>query len=222
MPGSPALIQQAYPARAERSRAFGVWGSTAGIAASAGPLLGGVLVSTVGWRWVFIINLPVGAACLVLTLRHVARSPRLAARSLDWPAQCAVVAAVASLTSALNEAGRRGWTDPAVLTGVGLAVPAAAAFVVRPYRGSTAGDLRHAPGLPGAGRPGGGRIHPRLPAAGGPDDGSGIRYLLRAHRLDRHGDGCRALGHSGTASAFLTTRQIGSATGVALGGSLLA
>ncbi|MGW0188682.1 MFS transporter [Streptomyces sp. NPDC003362] len=131
VPGSLALIQQAYPARAERSRAFGVWGSMAGIAASAGPLLGGVLVSTVGWRWVFLINLPVGAVCVVLTLRHVARSPRLAARSLDWPAQCAVVAAVALLTSALNEAGRRGWTDPAVLAGVGLAVLAAAAFVVR-------------------------------------------------------------------------------------------
>ncbi|MEU1185473.1 MFS transporter [Streptomyces sp. NPDC005820] len=131
VPGSLALLQQAYPAPADRARAFGLWGSMAGIAASAGPLLGGLLVSTVGWRWVFLINLPVGAACLLLTLRHVARSPRHPARVMDWPAQCAVVAAVALLTAALNEAGRRGWSDPAVLAGMGLAVLAAAGFAVR-------------------------------------------------------------------------------------------
>ncbi|SED61039.1 MFS transporter [Streptomyces melanosporofaciens] len=131
VPGSLALLQQAYPAPAARSRAFGVWGSIAGIAASAGPLLGGLLVATVGWRWVFLINLPVGVACLVLTLRHVAPSDRLTGRALDWPAQCAVVAAVASLTAALNEAGRRGWSDPAVLAGVGLSVLAAMAFLMR-------------------------------------------------------------------------------------------
>ncbi|WP_089107105.1 MFS transporter [Streptomyces hyaluromycini] len=131
VPGSLALLQQAYPAPAARSRAFGLWGSMAGIAAAAGPLLGGLLVTTLGWRWVFLVNLPVGVACLVLTLRHVARSPRRTDRALDWPAQCAVVAAATLLTAALNEAGRRGWSDPAVLAGVGLAVLAAAAFAVR-------------------------------------------------------------------------------------------
>nr|WP_307623994.1 MFS transporter [Streptomyces sp. V3I7] len=131
VPGSLALLQEAYPAPAARSRAFGLWGSMAGIAASAGPLLGGLLVSTVGWRWVFLINLPVGVVCLALTLRYVAPSPRHADRSLDWPAQCAVLAAVALLTASLNEAGRRGWSDPAVLAGLGLTVVAAAAFVLR-------------------------------------------------------------------------------------------
>ncbi|MFF7755678.1 MFS transporter [Streptomyces sp. NPDC007971] len=131
VPGSLALLQQAYPAPAARSRAFGLWGSMAGIAASSGPLLGGLLVSTVGWRWVFLINLPVGVACLVLTLRHVARSPRHGDRAVDWPAQCAVVAAVALLTAAFNEAGRRGWSDPAVLAGAGLALLAVAAFALR-------------------------------------------------------------------------------------------
>lgn len=131
VPGSLALLQQTYPTPAERSRAFGLWGSMAGVAASAGPLLGGLLVSTVGWRWVFLINLPVGALCLLLTLRHVAPSPRRGDRTPDWPAQCAIVAAVVLLTSALNEAGRRGWSDPAVLAGLGLAVLAATGFAVR-------------------------------------------------------------------------------------------
>lgn len=131
VPGSLALLQQAYPVPAARSRAVGLWGSMAGIAASAGPLLGGLLVSTVGWRWVFLVNLPVGVACLTLTLRHVAPSRRRADRALDLPAQCAVVAAVALLTAVLNEAGRRGWSDPAVLAGAGLALLAVVAFAVR-------------------------------------------------------------------------------------------
>ncbi|MEW2284351.1 MFS transporter [Streptomyces sp. NPDC047841] len=141
VPGSLALLQEAYPEPAARSRAFGLWGSMAGIAASAGPLLGGLLVSTVGWRWVFLINVPVGAACLVLTARFVAPSPRHPDRAVDWPAQAAVVAAVTLLTAALNEAGRRGWSDPAVLAGLGLAALAVAGFALRER-------LARAPALP--------------------------------------------------------------------------
>ncbi|MFG2480687.1 MFS transporter [Streptomyces fagopyri] len=137
VPGSLALLQQAYPSPAERSRAFGLWGAMAGIAASAGPLLGGVLVTTVGWRWVFFINLPIGCACLLLTLRHVTPSPRHAGRSLDWPAQGAIFATVALLTAVLNEAGRRGWADPLILVGAGLCVLAAALFVLREHLART-------------------------------------------------------------------------------------
>lgn len=137
VPGSLALLQQAYPSPAERSRAFGLWGAMAGIAASAGPLLGGLLVTTVGWRWVFFINLPVGCACLLLTLRHVAPSPRHIGRSLDWPAQGAIFATVALLTAVLNEAGRRGWADPLILVGAGLCVLAAALFVLREHLART-------------------------------------------------------------------------------------
>ncbi|MET7745534.1 MFS transporter [Streptomyces sp. NPDC005385] len=137
VPGSLALLQQAYPSPAERSRAFGLWGAMAGIAASAGPLLGGLLVTTVGWRWVFFINLPVGCACLLLTLRHVAPSPRHIGRSLDWPAQGAIFATVALLTTVLNEAGRRGWADPLILVGAGLCVLAAALFVLREHLART-------------------------------------------------------------------------------------
>jgi DHA2 family methylenomycin A resistance protein-like MFS transporter len=105
----------------------------AGIAASAGPLLGGVLVTTIGWRWVFFINLPVGLACLLLTLRHVPASARRADRPVDWPAQLAIVATVALLITVLNEAGRRGWTDPLILAGGGLCLIAAAAFLLREH-----------------------------------------------------------------------------------------
>ncbi|WP_449341415.1 MFS transporter, partial [Streptomyces canarius] len=65
------------------------------------------------------------------TARSVAPSPRHPDRAVDWPAQAAVVAAVTLLTAALNEAGRRGWSDPAVLAGLGLAALAVAGFAVR-------------------------------------------------------------------------------------------
>ncbi len=131
VPGSLALLQQSYPSPADRSRAFGLWGSMAGVAATAGPLVGGLLVTTVGWRWVFFINLPVGCACLLLTLRHVAASARRSDRPIDWPAQGAIIAMVALLIGVLNEAGRRGWADPLILAGAGLCLLAAAAFVLR-------------------------------------------------------------------------------------------
>ncbi|MEU1336759.1 MFS transporter [Streptomyces sp. NPDC005827] len=301
VPGSLALLQQAYPTPAARSRAFGLWGSMAGIAAAAGPLLGGLLVATLGWRWVFLINLPVGAACLVLTLRHVARSPRHAARALDWPAQCAVLAAVALLTAALNEAGRRGWSDPAVLAGLGLAALAAVAFAVRERLARSPvlpPDLLRAPAMSGGAAIGllfnfgfygmvftasldfqhqrgfsalgtglalfpavamtmfasvlSGRLSRRTGhrplvvsgmllaalglagwAAAGPDPaypllvapmmaaGFGTSFALTGSTATVMGAAPAA--YSGAASAlFNTTRQIGSATGVALGGSLLA
>ncbi|MFJ8001324.1 MFS transporter [Streptomyces sp. NPDC096310] len=137
VPASLALLQHAFPSPAERSRAFGLWGSMAGVAASAGPLLGGLLVTTLGWRWVFFINLPVGCACLLLTLRRVPASARRTDRPVDWPAQCAVIAVVALLTAVLNEAGRRGWTDPLIATGAGLCLLAAAAFVLREHLART-------------------------------------------------------------------------------------
>ncbi|GGU92251.1 MFS transporter [Streptomyces filipinensis] len=301
VPGSLALLQQSYPEPSARSRAFGLWGSMAGVAASAGPLLGGLLVSTVGWRWVFLINLPVGVACLVLTRRYVARSPRRTDRALDWPAQCAVVAAVALLTAALNEAGRRGWSDPAVLAGLGLVVLAAAAFVLRerlaatpalPLRllrsramsgGAVIGmlfnfafygmvftaslEFQHQRGYSALGtgvalfpavamtmfasvlsgrlarRTGdrplvvAGMLLAALGLAGWAAAGSDPAYPLLVAPMMAAGFGTSfALtgststmmgaappAYSGTASAlFNTTRQVGSATGVALGGSLLA
>ena len=76
VPASLALLQQVYPTPEARARAFGLWGAIAGVAATAGPLVGGVLTSTVGWRWVFVINLPVGLLCLVAHARDGRRRHR--------------------------------------------------------------------------------------------------------------------------------------------------
>jgi len=136
VPGSLALLQQVYRTPSARSWAFGLWGAIAGVAATAGPLVGGVLTTTVGWRWVFAINLPVGVLCLVLTMATVGPSPRDRGRTIDPLGQAAVVVTVGALIAALNEAGRQGVGGPAVIGGVLVAVVAAGVLVLRERFGS--------------------------------------------------------------------------------------
>nr|WP_246473593.1 MFS transporter [Streptosporangium becharense] len=72
-PGSLAIIQASFD-RDDRPRAIGAWSGLGGVAAAVGPLLGGWLVETAGWRWVFLINLPVAALVVAVTVRHVPES----------------------------------------------------------------------------------------------------------------------------------------------------
>jgi DHA2 family methylenomycin A resistance protein-like MFS transporter len=136
VPASLALLQQVYRSPSARTRAFGLWGAIAGVAATAGPLVGGVLTSTVGWRWVFVINLPVGLLCLGFTLVTVGRSPRDLGRVIDPLGQLAVVTTVAALIAALNEVGRQGLRGPAVIASIVVAVVAAGVLVLRERYGS--------------------------------------------------------------------------------------
>jgi DHA2 family methylenomycin A resistance protein-like MFS transporter len=131
VPGSLALLQQVYPTPQERARAFGLWGAIAGVAATSGPLLGGVLTNTLGWRWVFAINLPVGIACIAFTLRVVGPSERKRGQAIDWLGQGAVALTVAALITALNEVGRQGLTGPLVVAGVVASLVGAAVFALR-------------------------------------------------------------------------------------------
>jgi MFS transporter, DHA2 family, methylenomycin A resistance protein len=133
VPASLALLQAAYPDRATRARAFGVWGGVAGIGAASGPIVGGLLIAAVNWRAIFFINLPFGLLAMVLTARCVP-APDGRPRSLDVPAQILGVTALGALTAALIEAGPLGWASPAVLAGFGAAVAAALGFVAAEWR----------------------------------------------------------------------------------------
>ncbi|WP_236573430.1 MFS transporter [Streptomyces sp. GS7] len=130
VPASLALLRAACPDPASRARAFGLWGMVAGLGAGAGPVLGGVLVTALGWRSVFFVNLPVGLAALLLTLRWVPRSPAAPARTgLDIPAQTAAAVSVAALATGCIEAGPLGWTHPAVLGAFAVTLLGSAAFL---------------------------------------------------------------------------------------------
>jgi len=103
-PVAMSIITNTFTDPRERARAIGAWGAVVGISMAAGPLVGGVLVDSVGWRSIFWINLPVGLAALLLTLRYVPESRAPKARRPDPVGQLLVIALLGSLTYAIIEA----------------------------------------------------------------------------------------------------------------------
>jgi EmrB/QacA subfamily drug resistance transporter len=146
VPGSLAIIQATFTAQ-DRPRAVGAWSGLGGVAGAVGPLLGGWIVLAVGWRWVFLLNLPLAVIVIAVALRHVPET-RDAAASGRFDVAGAVLAALAlaGITYALIEApGGAGPARPALAALVGVA--AAIGFVqVERYRGRSPG--RTAPMLP--------------------------------------------------------------------------
>jgi MFS transporter, DHA2 family, methylenomycin A resistance protein len=133
VPSSLVLLQAAYPTKAARARAFGVWGAIAGIGAASGPVVGGLLVTAWSWRGVFFLNLPFALAAIALTPRSVpATGPR--PRHVDLPGQLLGVAGLGLLTWSLVRAGQVGWTSPLVLAGFCLSAGAWAGFAVAEFR----------------------------------------------------------------------------------------
>ena len=133
LPSSLALVRQAFPEPAARSRAVAVWSSGGAAAIAAGPVLGGILTSTAGWRAIFFVNLPVGAAVLVLLTLRPLRSPRLAAR-LDPVGQVTAVLSLAALTFGVITGGARGFAAPAALAAFALAAVSGACFLAAESR----------------------------------------------------------------------------------------
>jgi EmrB/QacA subfamily drug resistance transporter len=103
-PVAMSIITNTFTDPRERARAIGAWGAVVGISMAAGPLVGGLLVESVGWRSIFWINLPVGLAALLLTLRFVPESRAPKARRPDPVGQLLVIALFGSLTYAIIEA----------------------------------------------------------------------------------------------------------------------
>ena len=130
-PGSLAILQASFRQH-DRATAVGAWSGLGGVAGAIGPFVGGSLVDGPGWRWAFLINIPVAAACVVCTYAAVpeTRDPH-AARGLDLAGAALAVVGLAASTWAFTQAGTAGWSDKSVLTAGVLAIIAIAAFVWR-------------------------------------------------------------------------------------------
>jgi EmrB/QacA subfamily drug resistance transporter len=133
-PGSLAILQASFRPE-DRARAIGAWSGLGGVAGAAGPLVGGYLIAIGSWRWVFFINLPVSAAVLLITARHVpeSRDPTSTGR-VDTAGAALAVAFLAGLTFGLIEAPTRGWSSPAVVASLVVAAVAAPVFLFVEHR----------------------------------------------------------------------------------------
>ncbi|WP_166851593.1 MFS transporter [Isoptericola sp. BMS4] len=132
LPASLSLVRRAYPDPVRRGRGVALWTAAGGAAAAAGPVAGGVLTATLGWRAVFFVNVPLGVAALA-GLRAAPRTPGRPA-PLDLPGQVTAVVALCALVAAVIEGGAHGVTAPVTLLCAAVAVCAGAAFVAAELR----------------------------------------------------------------------------------------
>jgi EmrB/QacA subfamily drug resistance transporter len=127
-PVAMSIITNVFTDRTERAQAIGVWGAVIGLSMALGPVVGGVLVSSVGWRSIFWVNIPVGVAAIVLTALFVPESKAARPRKPDPVGQVLVIVSLAALVYAIIEGPNRGWTSPEILALFAVAAIAAVGF----------------------------------------------------------------------------------------------
>jgi len=129
-PVAMSIITNTFTEPRERAQAVGVWGAVVGISMALGPVVGGVLVTSAGWRSIFWINLPVGLIAIVLALRYIPESRAPRPRRFDPAGQALMAVLLATLTYAIIEAPRRGWSSPLILAALAIAAAALVGFLI--------------------------------------------------------------------------------------------
>jgi EmrB/QacA subfamily drug resistance transporter len=125
-PVALSIVTNTFPEPKERARAIGMWGAVFGLSMALGPVIGGTLVSSIGWRAIFWVNVPIGIAAFVLTTLFVPESKAPHARRPDPIGQILVILTLAGATSAIIEGPRRGWGNGVI---IGLFALAAVAVI---------------------------------------------------------------------------------------------
>jgi EmrB/QacA subfamily drug resistance transporter len=118
---SLSLVAQEFLGRA-RATALAIYGATIGVAVAVGPIVGGALTSTLGWRWIFFLNVPIGVAALTVTLTRVRETRDPEARGIDWLGLVTFGGANTALVLAMLRGNDEGWTSGLI---VGLFAAAA-------------------------------------------------------------------------------------------------
>jgi EmrB/QacA subfamily drug resistance transporter len=133
-PGSLAILQASF-APADRSRAIGAWSGLGGLAAAAGPLVGGYLLAVASWRWVFLLNLPLSVAVVAISRRYVPESvDESATGRVDSVGATWAIVALSGLTFALIQGPDYGWSSPAIVTSLIVGIFGVVAFAVTEQR----------------------------------------------------------------------------------------
>jgi DHA2 family methylenomycin A resistance protein-like MFS transporter len=129
LPASLALISDAYPDDRSRARAIAIFASGSAVAIGLGPVLGGLLIDTLGWRAIFGLDVPLALMVGLLVLAQAPPPPRAVRAGLDGLGQATAILALGSLTFAVIQSGTSGWDSPAVLGALAVALAAGTAFV---------------------------------------------------------------------------------------------
>ncbi|WP_231737869.1 MFS transporter [Terracidiphilus gabretensis] len=148
-PVALSIIANAFPAPKDRARAVGVWGAVAGLSLGIGPLIGGALTETIGWRAIFWINIPIGITAAILAALFVPESKAARARAFDPVGQSLVLTGLATLTYGVIEGPHAGWTSPEILGIFAVTAAAFLSFVLyEPRRRDPLLDLRFFRSIP--------------------------------------------------------------------------
>jgi EmrB/QacA subfamily drug resistance transporter len=126
---SLAVLSHAFPRAEQRGKALAAYGATMAGSFAVGPLIGGTLTSALDWRWIFLINLPLGLACLAIVRRHVAESLDPRAPRVDRAGLVTLTGGLFGLVFALLRGAELGWGSPAIIGSFAAAVALLAAFI---------------------------------------------------------------------------------------------
>ena len=132
LPATLAIVTTTYADPGQRARAIGLWGAGSGFGLAIGPVLGGLLVEGLGWRWVFGANVPAAALLIVLALRGIPRDAIVrAVQPFDWKAAVLLTGGVAALVFGLIEGRELGWGSAPTIGVFAAAVVLLGAFAVQ-------------------------------------------------------------------------------------------
>ena len=208
-PVAMSIITNTFTKPAERARAIGVWGGVFGLSMAMGPVIGGALVDSVGWRGVFWVNIPVGIAAILLTALFVPESKAARARRPDPIGQILIVAMLGSLTFGIIEGPSYGWGSARILAFFAVAVLAVIGFLCyEPRRAEPLIDIRFFRSLPFSGA--------TLTAVSAMSALGGFLFLITLYLQDVRG--YRPL----VAGLFLLPMAAAMAVGAPLAGRMLA
>lgn len=129
LPASLSLLSHAFPKPDERANAIGVWSAVMGIALTAGPVVGGFLVDILGWRSIFVVNLPVGIVGFFFTTRFISDSTRSKRGGIDLAGQVVGIGVLFLLTFALIKGTAWGWGSPLIIIMLVATAVGAVAFI---------------------------------------------------------------------------------------------
>jgi EmrB/QacA subfamily drug resistance transporter len=128
VPGSLAIISASFD-EGSRGRAIGTWSGFTAITTALGPVLGGWLIEHASWHWIFLINLPLAAMVIAISLWHVPESRNLNARRIDWRGASLATLGLAGLIYGFLESASLGWAQPRVIGGLLVGCCALVLFV---------------------------------------------------------------------------------------------